>query len=135
MGNGSSISTWYDNWHDDGPLVARYGMMMVYDAVSTPNSKLKDYIRNGKWNFRVIVSRDLARVIRNLPDLSNTSNDLFVWTLSKTSLFTTASARNVIRARGNVVSWHKVVWFKGYVPRLAIILWMAFKKRMLTKIS
>ena len=29
--------------------------------------------------------------------------------------------------------WHKVIWFKGHVPRLAVILWMAYRKRMLTK--
>lgn len=96
--NGSSIITWYDNWHDDGPLAIKYGMRMVYDAVSSPNSKLSEYIHDGTWDFPVIVSRDLARVIRKLPALgTTTSTDLVVWAPSKNGLFSSA-ARSVIRA-------------------------------------
>lgn len=32
-----------------------------------------------------------------------------------------------------IVPWYKVVWFKGYVLRMAVILWMSFIKMMLTK--
>ena len=56
-----------------------------------------------------------------------------IWDPSGTGQFTAASAREVIRRQTNKVVWHKVVWFKGLVPRLAVILWMAYRRKMLTK--
>lgn len=47
--------------------------------------------------------------------------------------FSSAAAKEAIQAHGERVNWFNVVWFKGYVPKLAVILWMALKKRILTK--
>lgn len=41
--------------------------------------------------------------------------------------------REAIRRQANKVVWYNVVWFKGFVPRLAVILWMAYRRKMLTK--
>lgn len=51
IGNGDYIFNWYDQWHDDGPLVKKFGLRIVYDTVSHPNSKLSDYMQGADGNF------------------------------------------------------------------------------------
>lgn len=47
--------------------------------------------------------------------------------------FSGAKAKDAIRDHGERVNWWTIVWGKGHVPKLAFILWMAFKKKPLTK--
>ena len=38
--NGSNIFLWHDNRHPDGPLYAKYGNQIVYDAANTTTDQL-----------------------------------------------------------------------------------------------
>lgn len=95
----------------NGPLVPRYGARIMYDAASGADSKLRDYIRDGRWNFPTPTSQNLANVIQNLH--RSYSDDQVVWAHSNNGEFTAASARNVIRTCGERVHWYGVVRLKG----------------------
>lgn len=55
------------------------------------------------------------------------------WLPSNNKQFSTKSVKEVIRVHGERVSWWKLIWFKGYVPRMAVILSMTFKRKLLTR--
>lgn len=38
-----------------------------------------------------------------------------------------------VRHLGQVVAWHRLVWFPQEVPRQAFIVWLAFRNRLLTR--
>ncbi|KAE8687453.1 hypothetical protein F3Y22_tig00111016pilonHSYRG00071 [Hibiscus syriacus] len=38
-----------------------------------------------------------------------------------------------IRCRGEKVSWHRLVWFPGHIPKFSLISWMAILDRLPTK--
>lgn len=78
-------------------------------------------------------SADLSRIINGLLPLSPSDTDVVEWVPSGNGKLTPQSAKNAITRYGNRVPWYSVVWFKGYVPRLATILWMNYKQRMLTR--
>ena len=67
------------------------------------------------------------------PPISRDQGDHVVWGPTGATSFSCAAAKEAIRVRGPTVSWYNVVWFKGYIPQMAIIMWMAFRKRILTK--
>lgn len=80
LGNGEKIYTWFDNWHKRGPLVAKYGARIMYDAASRPNSKVNEYIAyiaNNEWHFPSN-SADLSRVIQDLPQIETRTDDCVV---------------------------------------------------------
>lgn len=122
VGCGCSIFTWHDNWHEDSPLVKRFGQRVIYDVASVSSSKLSDYIVDGRWNFPRPTSTFLNRVVSKLPGLHVNMEDMVVWVPSSNGNFSSASAKDTIRRHGNRVLWYKVIWFKGHVPRLAAIL-------------
>lgn len=103
----------------------------MYDAASNGSSKLSKFIVNGECNFSRPTLNNLQRVVQDLPSIGTT--DYVVWGVKNDSIFTCAKSKEAIKDRGERVNWSTVVWGKGYIPKLAIILWLAFKKRLLTK--
>lgn len=55
-----------------------------------------------------------------------------VWTESPNGSFSVRSAWGCLRPRGPSVVWHKIVWFSRMIPRHAMILWLAMRKRLST---
>ncbi|GJZ15925.1 hypothetical protein Tco_0551602 [Tanacetum coccineum] len=49
VGNGNSISAWYDKWCDQGPLNRFITNRDIYDARLKNDAKLSDLICNGNW--------------------------------------------------------------------------------------
>lgn len=52
-----------------------------------------------------------------------------LWLGSPNGTFSVSRAWEDIRNRSTQVPWYRVVWFKGKVPRHALILWLAVKKK------
>lgn len=65
--------------------------------------------------------------------LNTTGEDSVQWTLHPSGSFTTKTAWEAIRVKVPIVPWHKVIWCSHYVPRWAIIEWIALLGRLPTK--
>lgn len=48
-------------------------------------------------------------------------------------IFSIKSAWESVRTRGPRVDWHKVVWFSKRIPRHAVILWLAIRRKLSTR--
>ena len=72
-------------------------------------------------------------MIEALPSFISTNEDLVEWVPNRNKQFTVASAKELLKTHGNKVEWFNIVWFHGYVPKYAFIVWMFFKDRLLTR--
>jgi hypothetical protein len=57
--------------------------------------------------------------------------DTFYW--EQTSKFNINTAWKAIRAKHPRFSWHRLIWFFGYVPRFFFISWLAILDRLSIK--
>ena len=112
VGNGRHIYTWVDNWHHHGSLIRRYGERLIYDTVSTVESKLSQFIQGGRWSFPRPTSADLFRVVQELPDIDPVGDESVEWQWYQE----VQSAKEFIRSHGERVTWWNTVWFKKHVP-------------------
>lgn len=70
VGNGASISLWFDNWHPIGSLWAKFGDRIIYDSALGLDAKVKDIVDNDCWKWPVISSWEIKELIESTPPLS-----------------------------------------------------------------
>ena len=58
--------------------------------------------------------------------------DLVVWEGCSPSVLHTKAAMKLLSGSREKMTWAKLVWGKGFVPRFAFILWLLCKKRLPT---
>ena len=58
---------------------------------------------------------------------------VILWTETPNGIFSIKSAWESVRTRGPRVDWHKVVWFSKRIPRHAVILWLAIRRKLSTR--
>ena len=51
----------------------------------------------------------------------------------KSGSYTSKSACEVLKEHREAVNWWRIVWFKGYIPKLAFITWFGCKQSLLNK--
>lgn len=121
-GNGLQ-AVWHDNSHPLGPVKQRFGGRIIYDAWSTDNATMNEYVNQNGRCLPQPFSTDLPAVVNQLP--SYTPNvgiqDSVEWILTPLKVYTCKSAWNAIRCVGPTVIWHKLVWGKDCAPRFSFI--------------
>lgn len=135
IGNGRSISMWYDNWCQLGPLYNYISHRDLYDARLDAGLKVFDMISNGVWNwpsewvnkFNILTEIDVPNLIPN-------KCDGIVW-VNCNGMEMDFAVKNVCRDLSNngpKVIWWKLVWFSQCVPKLAFILWLVMNNILST---
>jgi hypothetical protein len=51
VGEGHSISLWFDNWHLVGRLLDTYGFCIVYDTGSNLDARVSSILIDGHWTW------------------------------------------------------------------------------------
>lgn len=136
IGQGTDIRLWLDNWHPRGVLIKQYGDRIRYDTGMDRLSSLNSILTNGVWHPPPATSMDLMEAwsdLHSLEMLRPTDKDTAVWTATPNGVFTTSSAWRVIRDRGQIVDWHKVVWCTNYIPKHSVLAWRVMMKRLPTQ--
>lgn len=135
VGGGRDTFTWYGSWHKEGPLVKKFGRRIMYDAASGANCKLSNYIVNGEWvfDFPRHASLNLRFVVSNLPAITPYTHDWVEWMPNAAGGFCSRSAVEVMREHRDQVNRYNIVWFKGNIPRQAVIVWLIFKRKLMTR--
>lgn len=59
--------------------------------------------------------------------------DMYRWKCEKSGTYMTTSSVELLGSRSIEVSWAKLVWFKGHIPRYAFIMWLLCRNRLTTK--
>jgi len=53
VGDGSQIHFWFDDWHLNWVLHAKYGPRVIYDAQRKLDAQLSTIIKDGQWMWRL----------------------------------------------------------------------------------
>ncbi|GJQ89659.1 hypothetical protein Tco_0000798 [Tanacetum coccineum] len=138
VGDGSMISTWFDNWCPISPLSLVIPNRDIYEAGLQLSFKVSDVILNGHWTWpndwftKFPVLSTIA-----IPNLVSYASDGLFWKNSNNvdSRFSVALAWDSIRPRGTSVDWYHLVWFSQHIPRHAIHLWLVIKRKLKTQDS
>nr|XP_043629998.1 uncharacterized protein LOC122601297 [Erigeron canadensis] len=136
IGDGRSMSMWYDNWSDIGPLINFISTREIYRAGFSMTNKFADLIDNGVWRWPV-AWYDLFPVLIDctVPTLNNDKNDrLILRTLEGVELdYSTANVWELMRYKRHPVLWVELVWFSSCIPRHSFLLWMVMNKKLQTQ--
>ncbi|GJX41720.1 hypothetical protein Tco_0256710 [Tanacetum coccineum] len=110
VGDGATISGWFDNWCALSPLASFISNRDIYRAGLGLSAKVGEIIEEGTWD---------SLVWRHI-----THGDVD---------FSVAKAWDCIRPRAKEVDWFHVVWFSHQIPRHAIHLWLVMKRKLKTQ--
>ncbi|GJY48983.1 elongation factor 2-like protein [Tanacetum coccineum] len=135
VGNGATISAWFDNWCVSSPLASFISNRDIYRAGLGLSAKVNEIIVSGMWKWPAEWTSKYP-MLANLavPNLSNASDGLLWRHISNAnSDFSVAKAWDSIRPRANEVDWFHVVWFSHQIPRHAIHLWLVMRRKLKTQ--
>ena len=102
---------WLDNWHPCGPLMQQFSSRVVYDARSTINAKVADYVSGNNWAMPSARSRDLITICSNMPSYrpNPTAADYPEWVLNGNGMYTCKSVWDALRDHLEVVPWASLI--------------------------
>ncbi|XP_035546552.1 uncharacterized protein LOC118348611 [Juglans regia] len=111
---GGNASFWFDRWLASGPLSIRV------EEITNNRLRLQDCWSNNFWDedlLRELVSEEVVEEIIQMPINVTQGLDLFVWKPSTDGRFSTRTAWEVVRKRGQELPWHDWFWHQ-LLPRL-----------------
>ncbi|XP_035540358.1 uncharacterized protein LOC118344262 [Juglans regia] len=117
---GGNASFWFDRWLASGPLSIRV------DEITNNRLRLQDCWSNNSWDedlLRELVSEEVVEEIIQMPINVIPGPDLFVWKPSTDGRFSTRTAWEVVRKRGQELPWHDWFWHQLLPKRISICLW------------
>lgn len=126
VGNGDNICLWHDAWHPLGPLLDALGPDAAYLSGIPLESKLSKVIQDQSWRWPAARTMTMHMIQSSLPFI-NPGADSIWWVPSKNGLYHTGATWSWLHGSNPHVSWHKIIWFKGMVPRWAFITWLALQ--------
>ncbi|KAK3229959.1 hypothetical protein Dsin_001840 [Dipteronia sinensis] len=135
IGNGSSTSFWFNNWHPDGPLISKWSPCVVYDSCLPLNATVNAIVLGDSWSWPTAMSIDLVKIRSRMHSYNPNSNieDSIQWLPSSNGIYSASSTLASLRAPHPLVPWFKLVWFPQNILRMSFILWMAVRGRLSTR--
>lgn len=133
IGDGRETDLWFDLWHPNSPLAQSINDPRILHSGLPSNAVVANFIFNGEW----VSSQSHPQyrdILQAIPPSQRPYNRFDRVLLSPTGKdFSISSLWDVIRPKGNILPWVNMLWFRGNIPRHAVILWMAVKQRLYTQ--
>lgn len=129
----STFLLWHDPWTSSLPLLTCLDSRTVSIVESHNLAKVSSLISNSHWELHPsnhTFSMDFRNKVINIPIHSH---DHLTWDGMKCSQVKTSVIWNTIRTVGDGKFWLKAIWHSFAIPKCFILLWLAFKNRLLTK--
>ena len=137
LGNGEQVRFWEDVWL--GPRALRFEFQSLYDIVSNKHSTVADVFGTVPINLsfrRVLIGQRRTAwftLIERLMRINLTNEtDKFIWSLTKTGLFTVKSFYDDL-LNGHTRYLRKYLWKLKIPLKIKIFLWFLSRKELLTK--
>ncbi|XP_050219776.1 uncharacterized protein LOC126670147 [Mercurialis annua] len=135
LGKGD-CSFWFDPWCNGKAIVDLYPSVSFNNADVSKFAKVKDLWCRGSWRFPGPMDEHVDNMWSFIKDnftIDESSEDKVSWSVSPSGIFSINSAWNHFREEKPRVSWWKVVWGPGNIPKQSFIAWLALKNRLRTK--
>lgn len=114
-------------------MLDRVRSQVTFDFASRLDAKGCSIISNGVWSWPSSRSTTVLEVIDQcsvFPDVS--VEDKLVW-LPTNGSFSIQSAWNCFMGPIPKVDWVSLVWYKGHIPKVAFISWLAVRGGLVTQ--
>ncbi|KAH7866207.1 hypothetical protein Vadar_017075 [Vaccinium darrowii] len=103
IGDGSTVSLWYDNWHPSGPLAEHLSGCLIYNSGLADDAKVSSILNaTYQWSFPITQNRELNEIRAHLPSLNiqiPPLADSCKWTLTQDGLFSISSLWEQLRPK------------------------------------
>ncbi|XP_050232994.1 uncharacterized protein LOC126681497 [Mercurialis annua] len=135
MGNGRKTSFWDDPWLQGLSLLEKFPRVKMKDSDIPWNTLVANLLRHGRWVLPDPSDEDMAAAWNYIKQNCSVSDrdDEVKWKVVKNNNFSINQTWKEYREKYPEVSWHKIVWNKGYMPRFSFILWLILRDRVKTK--
>ncbi|XP_050217492.1 uncharacterized protein LOC126668329 [Mercurialis annua] len=136
LGKGDKFFFWHDPWPGGISIKDRYPELNFRDADIPSKTRVNQVWRNNSWNLPPPIFKDDANAwdfIRENFKVNNDVEDQVNWKANKSGKFFVKSAFQLLCDDKDNVPWFSLVWFAGFIPRHAFILWLGLKCRIMTK--
>ena len=132
VGDGNTISLWYDPWHPWGPLVNWLGERTSLQVGWPKETRLCSFINGSNWEWPL--GAVWNRINSSLGGLKPNSSqpDRLVWLNCSSKDLSIKMAYSLAREPSPKVDWYSTVWNKTIYPRHAFILWLIVQERLYT---
>nr|XP_010313000.1 uncharacterized protein LOC104644619 [Solanum lycopersicum] len=122
---------WWDNWLDTETIASQSDQIS-----SLNNSVVADFIKDGKWNERLIRQQVtplmIPKILQTNFKYTAGKEDTAIWTPSETGKFTIATAWECIRKKRNFDIINTIIWHKQLPFKIAFFIWRALKGKLPT---
>ena len=136
IGNGKTISLWYDSWSNVGPLSQFVTHRDIYAARLNEELKICDMINNRSWLW----PEDWYKKFPNftslvVPVVDEDREDKIVWKncRDKEVDFSVRVVNSDLNNHVQGVEWWKPVWYSQWIPKHTFILWLTIQDRLTTQ--
>ncbi|XP_047306218.1 uncharacterized protein LOC124909596 [Impatiens glandulifera] len=133
IGDGRGTLFWHDPWFENKPLISRdkfRGLRIRRDCVA---ATVHD-IHSRLWVLTITWVLEGKRVIDHLSGLNLCDKaDGHLWKAKENEKIKSSAIWNIIRERGQFVSWASFVWSSKVILRHRFILWLVFRRRLNTR--
>ncbi|KAK0598182.1 hypothetical protein LWI29_032329 [Acer saccharum] len=120
---GGNSSFWFDRWLASGPL------SVSTDHISNKKMCIKDCWLNNNWNSNLLVKLvgdDKTMEIVNNVTAGRRGQDISIWKPASDGTFSTSSAWEAVRRRGDNFVWKDWFWHSLLPKRISICIWKAW---------
>ncbi|GJV67855.1 putative reverse transcriptase domain-containing protein [Tanacetum coccineum] len=136
IGNGRGISAWFDVWCKECPLICYPSHRDISREGFNLKTTIGDLVSNEVWNWPqswLLKAPILGQIL--VPLLVANIEDTEWWYNSNgvLSKFSGKAAWEEFRPHGNVVPWHRIIWFSHNIPHHAFHLWLTIRKSLKTQ--
>ncbi|XP_018467788.1 uncharacterized protein LOC108839531 [Raphanus sativus] len=139
VGNGHSISFWWDIWTPFGKLIDYFGPTGPRELSIPLEASIANACNLDGWLMRGARSQpaetlQIYLTTVPLPSLV-TENDSYVWLVNDSALdkFSAKLTWEALRNRAPAQQWTSYVWFKGAIPRHSFNMWLVQLDRLPTR--
>lgn len=130
IGNGKAVSFWFDPWHLNGPLNLLFSNQQIYRSGIPRTASVADAFSSPLGWYVINIMADWWDPLPQLTQLE----DCFQWIRHPSGRFSSASAYDLFRPKGNVVPWSSFVWSTAMPPRYQTHLWLMARNRLPTQV-
>ncbi|GJQ89400.1 reverse transcriptase domain, reverse transcriptase zinc-binding domain protein, partial [Tanacetum coccineum] len=136
VGNGRRASLWHDMWSYECPLSRYLTPRDINREGHNLHECVAGLIEDGTWRWPVtwlIKAPNLALIAA--PNINNARQDTMRWCDLNGNLsdISVRCAWEVLRPRGQQITWYHIPWFSHWIPRHAFHIWLVMRRCLKTQ--
>ncbi|XP_050229208.1 uncharacterized protein LOC126678347 [Mercurialis annua] len=128
---GFFFTFWFDPWMNGEAINDMYPGISFIDTDVPKTACVNDL-----WRLPMPMDDQVETFWNRIRDnfvIDNEKDDIINWKCCRSGTFSIKSAWNHFKLKFEKVTWWKVLWSPGYIPKQSFIAWLATKNSLRTR--